>query len=312
MRDDTHAATQRLLTLGQFPGLAGTELGELAMIADNVVEASFAAGATVAAPSPRLPGIHLVVDGRIVAAGPAGAVMAWGPRSVFGAVEVLAGRGVASPAIAAAPTRTLALSAADFAEVLEDNYNLLTQIRRRIARQLIELGIAHSQVDVGARGKVYFPARVPSGPLGMVDKLILIRHQAPFALGKIQALALLAQAAEEIDYAAGDVLTRAGDRADGALILVEGNVLATRAGVEPRVLGAGNAVGRIETLAEDAHTLTVEALGPVRALRCPGGVLFDALEDHTDLGLAMVSTLSGELLDVAARLDPTRAQWGAA
>jgi CRP-like cAMP-binding protein len=89
-------------------------------------------------------------------------------------------------------------------------------------------------------------------------------------------------------------------------------VLATRAGVEPRVLGAGNAVGRIETLAEDAHTLTVEALGPVRALRCPGGVLFDALEDHTDLGLAMVSTLSGELLDVAARLDPTRAQWGAA
>jgi CRP-like cAMP-binding protein len=309
MRDDTHSATQRLLTLGQFPGLAGTELGELAMIADNTVEHVFPAGATVEAPTGRMPGIHLVVEGRVVTQTPAGSVAAWGPRSVLGALEVMAGRPIAAPAVAVVPTRTLRLSPADFGEVLEDNFNLLTQLRVRIARQLIALADVHHQIDVGARGQLQWTGNVPPGALGMVDRLILIRPQVPFATSKIQALAALAQAAEERHWDAGETIVTAGARAEGATVILDGAALATRPNLEPRVLGPGNAVGRIETIADVAQTLTVEALSPVRALHCPGRVLFDVIEDHTDLGMAMLATLASQLLDAAAALDPQMAQW---
>ncbi|CAN5902489.1 hypothetical protein BH11MYX3_BH11MYX3_15780 [soil metagenome] len=36
---------------------------------------------------------------------------------------------------------------------------------------------------------------------------------------------------------------------------------------------------------------------PVRALECPNTVLFDVIEDHTELALAIISNLAGEILD---------------
>ena len=62
---------------------------------------------------------------------------AWEARQVFGVLEVVAGRAVQAAVIAAVETRTLQLGAADLAEILEDNFGLLSNARRNIAKNLL-------------------------------------------------------------------------------------------------------------------------------------------------------------------------------
>jgi CRP-like cAMP-binding protein len=276
MRDSIH----RLLTLRQYPGFADAELEELAVIAENVVDTAFPAG-SIAAPSGRVPSLLLVVEGRIETA-----TATYGPREVFGALEVIAGRALTSPAIAVVPTRVLQLGPADFANLLEDNFGLLTNVRRTLARQLLA-------VNPRAHVRSRLPYKVRSETLGLVDRLVLLRHQITFATGRIQALASLAQSTREVRFRPGDSITRAGAPATASYVIVEGNVRTT----DGRTLGPNDAIGVLESLADAAYTVTTDALTPVRVLECPSISLFDVIEDHTDLALALISRLASELLD---------------
>src|SRR5690606_36469001 len=107
-------------------------LDELAAMAENLVSARFAAGTVVAPAATRLPALQLVLEGRIESR-PAG--LSWGPRNVFGALEVAAGRELAGSAVAVTDTETLELSASDFGEVLEDNFSVLLSALRELARR---------------------------------------------------------------------------------------------------------------------------------------------------------------------------------
>jgi len=253
------------------------------VIAENVVEVEFPIGAVVAPPR-RVPALHLVVEGRIEAGS-----AAWGPRQVYGALEVIAGRAIATPAIAAIATRALQLPAADFAEILEDNFGLLSNVRRTLARQLLAAG--HR---APARARLSYVFR--PGPLGLVDRLILLRHQITFATGWIQALAALARSTREVHWPAGAIVSRAGDPAASALVVIHGTV---RCGPDPdaRLLGPGEAFGALEILAEVPYQTTAETITDVRALECPSIALFDMMEDHTELALSMIARLASVLLD---------------
>lgn len=277
MRDSIH----RLLVLRQFPGFADAELEELAVIAENVVETRYAAHEVAATPG-RVPALQLVVEGRLETAD-----RGFGPRQVFGALEVIAGRPIASPAVAVVPTRVLQLAPAEFANVIEDNFGLLSNVRRTLARRLLASG---ARAYVRPR----LPYTVRAQTLGLVDRLVLLRHQITFATGRIQALASLAQATHEVHFQPGAPITRAGTLATAAYVLVEGRARTS----DGRTLGPNDAVGVIESLAERSYTITTEAETPVRVLACPNSALFDVIEDHTDLALALIGRLASELLDL--------------
>jgi CRP-like cAMP-binding protein len=271
----------RLLTLRQFPGFADAELEELAVIGDNVSERTLIEY-EIAAPAGRVPPLQLIVEGRIEH-GP----HVYGPRQVFGALEVMAGRALVDPAITTAPTRVLQLAPADFANLLEDNFGLLSNVRRSLARRLLAAG-ANSY----ARPRLPYIVRPES--LGLVDRLVLLRHQLTFSTGRIQALASLAQATREVHFHPGESITRAGALATSSYVLIDGTVR----GQDGRTLAPNDALGVIESLAESAYTVTAEAVTHVRALETPSISLFDVIEDHTDLALALVARLASELLDV--------------
>jgi CRP-like cAMP-binding protein len=97
------------------------------------------------------------------------------------------------------------------------------------------------------------------------------------------------------------IVGKRGDPATSVLVLLDGTVHAARDGMS-FVLGPGHAVGAIESLAEMPYSATLSTLTPVRALRFPNAALFDVLEDHTDLALALVESLAGALVD-RARID---------
>jgi CRP-like cAMP-binding protein len=296
MRDEHPVVLRRLLALRQFPVFAGADLGDLAVVADNLVEATFPAGARVAGIDSRVPALHLVLDGRIDARTPRETIQSWGPHTVFGLLEVLAGRKFEAPAIAAVETRTLELAASDSIEVLEDNFGVLRTMMRELATRLV--AVLEIRPPTPSSQLV-----VPTGRLTMVERLIVLRQQVPFARGRLQALAALAQASEEVSWPAGSIVARNGSAADGALVILDGTLHATRADHPVRILGPGDAVGSLETLAGLHHRFTVETTTPVRAMRSAGATMLDILEDHTDLGLAMIATFAGALLDASAVID---------
>jgi CRP-like cAMP-binding protein len=299
MRDDP--TIRRLLTLRRFPGFAGAELTDIANIAENVVDASYAPGMVVAPPG-RVSAIHLIVEGRLRSG-----EREWGENQLVGAFEVMASRRSPTGIVAAEPTRTLRLAAADFAELLEDSYSILTSARRTLARRLLALEARHSHVL--PRAAVRIEAELGHHPLGMVDRLILLRQQMAFAAGRAQALAALAQASEDIQFPAGAVLAEHGDMAMRGLIVLAGAVQSTRPDGEVIVLGVGEGIGGLEILGETTHERTVTAITPVRALACPAAALYDVMEDHTDFALGVVSRLAGAMLDLEAAppasLEPT-------
>lgn len=283
MREHAPITIQRMLTLRQVPGFGDADLSELATIAENLVERTFVAGATVASPATRVPAIHLVLEGRLETAGR----HAWGPRELFGALEAIAGRPLSDRVVAATETRTLQLSTTDFAEILEDNHSVLSSARRMLARRLATLdpALAH-------RPRVLVDAVASS--LGLVDRLLVLRGQLPFARGSIQALTSLAAATEELYFPARTSIARAGEEADGLLVVLDG---VARRGTD--ILASGSAIGALETLGELAYSSDIDTISALRVLRLPSAALFDVMEDHTDFAIALVGRLANELLDGA-------------
>lgn len=296
---DPQTAVERVLTLRQFPGFDDADLSELAIVAENVVEETFPAGAavvTVGHPA----ALHLVLEGRLVGQT---SRQTWNQHEVLNATEAMAGRRTRETVVAALPTRTLRLEAKDFTEILEDNFGFLSNIRRTLARRLLAAEVAP---PLSPSVEELEP---PPGALGMVDRLIMLRALMPFAKGRIEALAALAQASEEVRLPAEAELGAIGMQATSVLVLLEGTASCTRPGSPPQIVGPGHAIGALETLGEVPFTSMIRTLGPVRALRCPGAALFDILEDHTDLALAMIESLSGSVLDagvVDVFTDPSR------
>jgi hypothetical protein len=288
MRKYAPLTVQRMLTLRQLPGFGDADLSELATIAENVVERTFAPRATVAEPGGRFPAIHLVVEGRLEAAA---SRHAWGPRRLFGALETIAGRAVPERVVAASATRTLELATADLTELLEDNYSVLSSARRTLACRLLALGAAPA---------AHRPALVDDRrrPLGMVERLVILRAQPRFAGASIQALSALAQAAEELQIPARSPIHRAGEDAGGMLVILDGVARALRA-AGPDTLVPGAELGALESLAERPYAADVDAVTAVRALRLPGAALLDVMEDHTDFAITLIGRLAGELLDRA-------------
>lgn len=282
---DAHAI-QRLLTLRQFPGLGEAELGELATVARNVTEHELVAGELVAHAGARLPAIHLVLEGRLASADFA---HTWGARQLFGGYEVIAGRPAAADVRAITRTRTLRLTAADYVEILEDNYGLLSSVRRSLARRLLRPG------SVGFHPSPIVPDRGTTQPLGMVERLMVLRRHAPLAKGRIQALAALAQAADEVRLPAHARIVTAGELPADLLFVLDGALRSARG-----VLVAGGTIGALEVFGEVPHGASIDAVTPVRALRVPAAAVFDVMEDHTDFALAIVARLANEVLDAQA------------
>jgi CRP-like cAMP-binding protein len=307
MRDShDHIPIERLFALRQHPEFQDADLGELATLAENLVEQRFDTGDVVARPSSRLPALHLVIEGELATAGavsvpalrlPASSASLggsdsrtrsrWGARDVFGVLEVLAGRALDAPVIATARTRTYQLAGRDLREVLEDSFGLATSTRRGIARHV--LGISNLAMRPGTRQIV---VETPA-ELDLVHRLIVLRQHFPFAT--LAPLAALAQATVELRFGPGEVIRAEGDRADGILVLLDG---AVRAG---RTIGVPNdAIGFYELLAERAHVATTEAIAPVRVLHIPEIAIVDIMEDHAELALGTLGLLAGELLDALA------------
>lgn len=287
MREPAPSTIQRMLTLRQFPGFGDTELPDLAAVAESLVDRTFRAGTQIADVGDRAPMIQLIVDGRFEA--PASG-HAWGPHQLFGSLEALAGRPFDERIVAVRDTQTLQLTTSLFAELLEDNYDLLASTRRVLARRLLAFP---PSLLAGPEG----PFDRFLEPLGMVDRLLILRSAMPFASANIEALATLAQLTEEERFAAGSYVHRLGEETLGPMIILDGSVHIQQP-TASHLMGGGSTIAALETLAELPHLANITAVTDVRVLSLPGTGLLDVMEDHTDFAIALLVRLAEMLLQL--------------
>lgn len=299
MRDIHPAHLRRILKLRQFALFDAADVDELATIAENVTETFLPAGSILVAEGARVPSIQLVLGGRVEAHG-GGRV--WERGSVVGALEVFAGRPARYTAVAATPVETLRIYAGDVGELLEDSFSVLRTVLRELAVRVTSQRESVHRVEM--------PAGAMPGGLGLVERLVMLRQQLPFSRARLQALATLAHASEEIEYEPGASLVRAGELATHGYVITDGTASSTLAGDEGvEHLAPGCSFGHLAAIAGGRYVASVRATSAVRALRFSTSAILDVIEDHTDVGVTMIATLASQLLDmdpVVVELQPGR------
>ena len=273
--------------LRQFPILCDAELGELAMFAENVTEVVLPANTIVASAGSRLDALHLVLTGEIATTGRQRRT--WGPHQVFGGLEVLANREASQTAVATVATTTLQLLAPDVTEILEDSFGMMLAALRGLA--------AAYAMRARQRSHACMLCDVPrAGSLGFVERLMLLRRQRAFSDAPLESLVALAHASEEVVLPAGTLVARAGTVGTSSYVIVEGALSAIDPSGAAREVGPGEVIGHLEALASQPHEETIEVVEPVRALKVEASRFFDVIEDHTDLGRAILAVLAVGLL----------------
>jgi CRP-like cAMP-binding protein len=139
---------------------------------------------------------------------------------------------------------TLQLDRDDMEEVFEDNFPIFLGVLRVMARALVasrkklgrDAGHPRANSSSWMRGL---------GELGLVERILILRRTLDFAGAEIEALADLAQQAEEIVQPVRQPLWAAGDAADHFIILLSGRV---RPGSRcPVFFRPGSIVGGVES-----------------------------------------------------------------
>ncbi len=141
-----------------------------------------------------------------------------------------------------------------------------------------------------------------------VDMILLLRSLDLFAGLTTRQLAELARVVVERHVAAGEPIVREGDFDAQMYFIVEGRVRITKEDAQVSALGPGEFFGEIAVFDGEQRSASVFADGPVHLLRLDRQDLFEVMEEHPAIAVAMCQTLSRrirELLD--ERLDTATA-----
>jgi CRP-like cAMP-binding protein len=277
MPDSTTTALRRIMGLRRFPLFASANIDEVATLAENLTENTFPPGAVLAAEGSRPRAVALLLEGRVESV-PAG--RSWTGPAVLGALEVFAEQSLEVGWMAVTEVRTLQLSASDVGELLEDNVGVMLAVLRELGHRLLAQGAPSS------------PARLPAAQqFGLVERLLTLRQQLPFRNAQLAALTALAKSSHEVHWPAGAEVMGEQDPEPFGLIVLDGELRLQQGDTR----GPGSSLGLVEAIA-GVRPRPVHAATPVRALRTNASAIFDVIEDHTDVGLAMIAAFASALL----------------
>lgn len=219
---------QRLALLCGVAGLSDLPPSALQALANGMQEETHACGARVVAEGDIGDRFYIVVRGSAEVSAHGIPLAMLGPQDVFGEIALLSPE-VRRTATVHAQTELVLLSlrAAGFRQLLEQQPTLKHHLETS-ARRLL--------------------------------RLRFLKLSTPFSGGGQSALAGLAEHAEDLRVAAGDILIRAGEAGDTAYCLVSGRLQVLREGQAVVQLEAGALFGEAALLTGDPRNATVQAL----------------------------------------------------
>jgi CRP-like cAMP-binding protein len=105
----------------------------------------------------------------------------------------------------------------------------------------------------------------------------------------------VAEIAERITRAAGEVVFSQGDPGDALFVMVSGSLAVMRDGAKLRELGRGAAFGELALLDGAPRSATIEAVTDAELLRIPRDEFEALLDESPELARGVIRTLIGHL-----------------
>lgn len=309
LAEDRQVGTvERLLHLRRAPVIGSLDPDDLAVIAEASRPRTFKVGERLLDESTRSLGTYFIVEGRVHLERQGRAVGHATPGSALGGVGILAHSPPGFTAVAESDVLALELDADAMLEVLDENYSILRHLLRAIAGQIVE----GSRALPSGRKSPMQPAPHELGArrdLDLVDRIYFLRQTPVFASVSSNALAELARGLSEVHFPAGIRLWTEGEPARHLLLVVDGRLECAASTGFRLTAGAGSPLGAVEALAGLSRWYTVETATPVVALNADIELLFDVLEDNSEMAIRLLETLSRWLIGIAglvAEHDPRR------
>lgn len=299
------SAIARQLFLRTFS--AGVPLGSAASQLSRVMrDEVFPAGATLYRRGEASDRIFFLVKGKVSLEMDGMPPWVFEDGTSVGLLDLLQDRSHRRTATAVSDVRALSLSAEDYFDVLEDNFEFTRNSIVKIAEALQTLRLSlppSGGFGVGpdimpiSRGRPTAephsdPLRaafalgggLPTRPLNLVERTIALREVPALRSSGIQALTSMAGLMEERGLRPGQPLFKQGESASAIFIVVRGLIELERR--EPLILapfGEKTIVGGFASLGVADHGFTARAREPSTVLALDKEDLFDLLELHFEL-----------------------------
>jgi len=216
-----------------------------------------------------------------------------GPGGV-GFAAFLARNAGGTSAVAESFVEALEVHADAVEEVFEDHFPVLLGHIRWVAERLIAENKI-TQPPPYVPPVVSFDSMIGDKPLGIVERIFLIRRMRAFTEANVNSLATLVRKMVELRLPAGTVLWRENDIAEHSYFVVKGRLsLRWGNGKFVQQLGPGYIVGGAESLVGLPRWNELVTDEPVILLRGNRDGLIDLFEDDHELALkflAMLATL---------------------
>jgi CRP/FNR family cyclic AMP-dependent transcriptional regulator len=130
----------------------------------------------------------------------------------------------------------------------------------------------------------------------MGDSKIEAMAKVPlFARCSKRDLARIAQLADEVDLAAGKVLTQEGTRGREFFVVLEGSAEVSKEKQHLATLGTGDFFGEIALVTDRARTATVTATEPMRALVITDRAFRELLRNSPDIQGKVLAAVADRL-----------------
>lgn len=131
----------------------------------------------------------------------------------------------------------------------------------------------------------------------LVKRIFLLEHVDLFEGIAVDDLVAIAAIAEEVSFDEGQLIYREGDQGDSMFVIVEGEVLLTKAGQAVLHLVEGETLGQVSFLDQGPRPVTarVSPGRPARLLAIDRGALMDLLTDRPGLMHALFALLAQRL-----------------
>ncbi len=215
------------------------------------------------------------------------------PPSVIGVIDALYERPHARTAVAVTDLHLLALSSEEWFDTFEENFEVSRDNLTRICE-----GLAKIELEVPPDGSFPEPEGEPAEPalgLNLVERMLLVRRSVAFQAATVQAVARVAQVAEEVELAAGQLLHEPGKATHSFYIVASG--LVEVAHEEPHFrarFGAGEVVFGAGGVGIRSPEFSSKAIAPTVLLAVRREDFFDIMEDHFDVMRSVMKGVSHE------------------
>lgn len=218
-----------------------------------------------------------------------------GERSLIGTIDLMLDRSRTRTATATRATHLLRMPGSDWLDILEDNFELMLRGLEGLAEGVQELLSTVGASAVLSQAAAPMATAYPSGPLGLVDRVLLLRGVPLLARGEVQALLDLAAHAAEIELEPGAELAGPGAPNDAMFVTVSGNVTArTSATIPEEAFGPGMLVFGSRAATSKDLGFEARASTKSRVLRIVREDYFDAMEEHFGLARSSLKALASE------------------